>query len=450
MRGYAFYLVIASLLFSAVDRALAQLTPPVPISNPRVFRPRTPGEIKTVEDAMAAVITVTSKDLGLPLVKPLYLHLHNDTEAFAANAGAYGRRLSPEVAKFAVAVAVENRVHVNMEKVRRLTWGALMPTLAHEYAHNIEYIFSSLNRGSQWIREGFAEWVAAKVLDSLAWQEYSTSVHRATLEVQRQKASLPMLSELEDSNRWSIWANGPTGRILTYRFAFLAVAKLMERGGVPGMQKYFATLDFQTQFGIPWSEFQKELKAGIDEIQTPAQALDATGKPEWKVGYQWVYDWKSSGRNGTLTKEVTSEEVLDGLPTFVIRFGDSAEFYGSENLGLVATASKDKFLTKRSVPHEFFSWPLETRKEWKTSFILENVAQKSSQKLAFLKLVSTVEQIRVPAGVFETFKLETYGAESGALFTEQWYSPKARWFVKTRSYLPEGIREEELATFKVD
>jgi len=56
----------------------------------------------------------------------------------------------------------------------------------------------------------------------------------------------------------------------------------------------------------------------------------------------------------------------------------------------------------------------------------------------------------VPAGTFESFKIETYGAESGTLFTEQWYVPNVKWFVKTRNYLPEGVREEQLTSFKAD
>jgi hypothetical protein len=437
-------------LFSTAVPCLGQLPPPVSISDPPLFRPKAPGEIKTVEDAMAAVITVTSKDLGLPLVKPLYLHLHKDTNDFAANAGKYGRRLSPEVVKFAVAVAEENRFHVNMEKTRGRPWSALIWTLAHEYAHNVEYVFSSVNRGPQWIREGFADWVAAKVVDSLGWLDYSISTHRANLEVRRQTSSLPRLSELEDSSRWSVWANGATGSILTYRLAFLAVDKLMARGGVPAIQKYFATQDFRNHFGISWNDFEKEFKAGLLEAQLRARSLDGAEKPEWKVGYQWLYEWKSPGRRGTLNREIDREEMVDGLLTYVLRAGNSADFLSRETLGLIATASQEKLLTKRSGPHEFFSWPLTVGKEWRTSFVVENIAQKTSQKLAYVKVIAGVEEVKVPAGMFEALKIETYGTESGILVTEQWYAPKARWFVKTRSYLQDGVREEELASFKFD
>ena len=450
MRGCASCTLALILLVSAVHRGLAQPSPPVSISDPPIFRPRTPGEIKTVEEAMAAVITVTSKDLGLPIVKPLYLHLHKDTNAFAANAGKYGHRLRPEMVKFAIAVAEEGRFHVNMERARGRTWGALLRTLAHEYAHNIEYVFSSLNRASQWIREGFADWVAAKVIDSLGWQDYALSVQRARLEVQRQRSSLPNLSELEDSYKWSVWANGPIGTIMTYRFAFLAIDKLMARGGVSGMGKYFATPDFRTHFGISWSEFEKEFKASMTEAQPPALASRTMEKPEWKVGYRWVYKWKAPGQNGTLTKEIIKEEVLDGLPAYILRAGDSAEFFSRESLGLIATSLKDKLVTQRSAPHEFFSWPLGAPKEWQTAFVLENIPQKTNQRLSYLKVIPAVEEVDVPAGTFESFKIETYGPESGTLFTEQWYVPNVKWFVKTRNYLPEGVREEQLTSFKAD
>jgi hypothetical protein len=65
-------------------------------------------------------------------------------------------------------------------------------------------------------------------------------------------------------------------------------------------------------------------------------------------------------------------------------------------------------------------------------------------------VIPAVEEVDVPAGTFESFKIETYGPESGTLFTEQWYVPNVKWFVKTRNYLPEGVREEQLTSFKAD
>ncbi len=450
MRGYIAVLFAILPSLWTFNRSYAQLPPPISISNPTSFRPKSPSEIKTVEDAMAAVITVTSKDLGLPLVEPLYIHLHPDTNSFAANAGRSGRRLPAATVQFAIAVAEENRFHVNMEKARGRPWSALVWTLAHEYAHNIEYVFSSLHRGSQWLREGFAEWVAAKVLHHLGWQDYSTTVHRAILEVRRQRASLPALSELDESNRWSVWANHPNGAILTYRFAFLAVDNLLSRGGVAELRKYFATQDFQTNFGVSWNQFEKEFKAAVSESRTPTRTDGKAEKPDWKIGHQWHYAWKAPGRSGVLARDLVREEIFEGQPAYILKAGDSENFHIKDNLGLLATATKGQIATRRSAAHEFFSWPLETGKEWKTAFVRENPAQKSSDKLAYVKVIASAEEIRVPAGNFEAFKIETYGSDSGRLVTEQWYAPKVKWFVKIREYLQVGLREEELTKFNLD
>ena len=450
MRGYVAVILAALSCFCIFNRSFAQLPPPISISNLTSFRLKSPSDIKTVEDAMAAVITIASKDLGLPLVEPLYIHLHPDTNSFAAHAGKYGRRLAPTTTQFAIAVAEENRFHVNMEKARGRPWSALIWTLAHEYTHNVEYVFSSLYRGSQWLREGFADWVAAKVLHHLGWQDHSTTVHRSTLEVRRLRAFLPALTELEESNRWSVWANHPNGGILTYRFAFLAVDKLLSRAGATEMRKYFATQDFQTNFGVSWNQFEKEFKAALSESRTPNRIDGKAEKPDWKIGHQWHYAWKAPGRSGMLARELVREEIFEGQPTYVLKAGDSESFHAKESLGLLATATKGTISTRQSAAHELFSWPLESGREWKTAFARENPAQKSSAKLAYVKVIASVEEIGVPARNFEAFKIESYGSDNGRLLTEQWYAPAVKWFVKIREYFQDGVREEELIKFNLD
>ncbi len=272
-------LVAVFLLCDSIPSG-AQLAPPVAISNTRIFNPKTPGEVKTIEDAMAAIMTITTRDLGLPVVEPLYIHLHNDTNAFAANAGRSGR-LSSSVVRFASAVAEGNRFHVNLERTKGQSWGNLVNLLAHEYAHNIEFVFSSVHRAPQWIREGFAEWVAAKVVHQLGWEDYATTLHRAKLEVGRQRGSLPALTEIEDSTRWAVWAGYPNGAIYTYRLGFLAVDRLMTKSGVAGMEKYFKSQDFPTNFGLSWNEFYKEMNASLVDAQAVSVATESAAKPEW-------------------------------------------------------------------------------------------------------------------------------------------------------------------------
>lgn len=257
-------LLVGLLIVFGSAPALAQLEP-ITISNTRIFKPKNPGEVKTIEDAMAAVMTVTTQDLGLPVVEPINIYLHKDTNAFAANGGRSGMRLSSDAARFAIAVAHEGSFHINLERTQGHSWGNLVRTVAHEYAHNIEYAYSSLHRGAQWIREGFAEWVAAMVWHHLGWQDYSTTLLRAKLEVSRQRGSLPALSEIEEFRGWAVWATHPDGAVFTYRLAFLAVDKLMSKAGIQQMEKYFSNGDFSTNFGLSWNDFYKELNASLSD-----------------------------------------------------------------------------------------------------------------------------------------------------------------------------------------
>ena len=65
-------------------------------------------------------------------------------------------------------------------------------------------------------------------------------------------------------------------------------------------------------------------------------------------------------------------------------------------------------------------------------------------------VVSKVEPVQVPAGTFEAFKIEVYGAFSSKLLNEYWYSPQVKWFVRIKTYEQNGIREDELLSYKVD
>jgi hypothetical protein len=57
----------------------------------------------------------------------------------------------------------------------------------------------------------------------------------------------------------------------------------------------------------------------------------------------------------------------------------------------------------------------------------------------------------VPAGIFEAARIEVYDPKSGHLLFERWYSPRAKYYVKTRAYVTkEGLIEQDLVSFKVD
>jgi len=99
---------------------------------------------------------------------------------------------------------------------------------------------------------------------------------------------------------------------------------------------------------------------------------------------------------------------------------------------------------------QYFSWPLEVGKEWSNKYRLEKPMEKSSVTFARRSLVVGVEEVNVPAGTFQTLKVEHYDPNSGILSAEYWYSPKVKWFVKSRIYRRDGASEAELIGYKAD
>lgn len=81
---------------------------------------------------------------------------------------------------------------------------------------------------------------------------------------------------------------------------------------------------------------------------------------------------------------------------------------------------------------------------------MERLGEKSSEPFELRAVVTKLEQVKVAAGTFDAFKIEIYNARTGTLLNDYWYAPEVKWFVKYRVYNREGVREEELQSFKVD
>ena len=173
-------------------------------------------------------------------------------------------------------------------------------------------------------------------------------------------------------------------------------------------------------------------------------------KPDWKIGYWWEYAWKRPDRSGTYTEEVIREDTFEGIPSYVIKRGRKEYYYSKDVLGYIARIRKGKLDRKRTPPLQVLSWPLEVGKEWENPYLLERPKEKTSKTIDRRLVVAKVEEVKVPAGTFKAFKIERYTSYSGELFTEYWYSPKVKWFVKIKRYRRDGVRETELINYKVD
>jgi len=135
----------------------------VTISNAPDFRPASASEIKTIEQAMAAIITAARQDLGLPVerVLPVKVYIYPTRASFVRNV--YGSEFDPD-GVFVAAVAGRGEIHVNAAILKDIPVGEWVELLAHEYGHVVHSGSGFLEESAPWFREGFAEWTSARVL----------------------------------------------------------------------------------------------------------------------------------------------------------------------------------------------------------------------------------------------------------------------------------------------
>jgi hypothetical protein len=182
-------------------------------------------------------------------------------------------------------------------------------------------------------------------------------------------------------------------------------------------------------------------------VETPPAGAE---RPEWRVGYEWRYSWSDPSGKGTIVKEIIREESFEGVPAFVVKRGASEDFYTKDVLGLLGTMSGGRVTVKRSAPFQALAWPMEVGKEWTNTYVVQRADEKASESQENRVVVSKLERVTVAAGSYDAFKTEIYNARTGTLLNEYWYAPAVKWFVKSRVYNREGVREEQLSSFKLD
>ena len=422
----------------------------VTISNVPTFRPASPEQVQTVEQALAAIITVCRDDLRLPVVDPLDVRLYKNTASFAS----YGNSrwiFRSDVAHLA-ATADENKMHINLQKTQHLPWGRAIPVLAHEYGHNVENDLTSVRVHGRWFIEGFAEWVAARVVDALGWQAYELTLHRTRLQLARQRELIPTLYDLSDNRDWESFIRKPKDSVRAYDLAAAAVDRLIEKKGIASAIQYISSGDFESSFGEAEAGFKIDLENIVPKFTRQKQREFLMRKPDWKIGYHWIYEETAPGRKTALLAQINKEDSFRGRLVFLVNFGDGEELYDKHTLGFIATMKNGKLTAYQDEPSRMFEWPLQAAKEWRNTYRRRDVDSKKTDVIDRTMVVANLEEITVPAGRFISAKIEAYNNESGRLMAEYWYAPAAKWFVKTINYSAENgfARLRELRSFKVD
>jgi hypothetical protein len=228
--------------------------------------------------ALVSIAAVTEKDLGLPKLKAS-LHFFPTREALQAALEGQGAPtdLARDTAAVMMAIGGPGSVFINEAAFADLNWNSRIAVLAHELAHTMQYDFSNGRRGTsdQWLREGFAEWVQAHVLDALGVMRRDDIRTRSVRWVRDRHArkSLPPIAELATFPDWVSFHNG-RARDSLYPYAFVATDFLIQRHGVEAVTTYFKLFadsddrfaNFANAFGEQWRAFDAALREYFNRL----------------------------------------------------------------------------------------------------------------------------------------------------------------------------------------
>jgi hypothetical protein len=230
------------------------------------------------ESAVVSIAAIAERDLGLPKLQGV-LHLVPDREAMYAVLQANGA--DPATARGAadrmLAVGSNRAVYVNQAAFARLNWNARLAVLSHELAHVAQYEWSGGGRGTsdQWLREGFADWVQARVLDSMGVLRLDGTIRRNSQFISRpgRREQLPPLGRLANFPEWVAISNSPASDLL-YPYAYVATEFLVQRHSLEAVIRYFQLFaesddrfaNFTRAFGEDWQAFETALSAHVAQL----------------------------------------------------------------------------------------------------------------------------------------------------------------------------------------
>jgi predicted aspartyl protease len=173
--------------------------------------------------------------------------------------------------------------------------------------------------------------------------------------------------------------------------------------------------------------------------------------PLWKPGYEWSYRWHSPQGSGTFVWSVDREDVVDGIPVYVIKAGQRETFYRRSDLALYMERSQGVTETRWVPPVIRYSWPFTPGKTWEQTYTRERPLDRQTEvRTLECRSADREEQLTVPAGTFTSLRVTCRLMPAGSLSHEFWHSPEVRHWVRERTHFSYGVRERELTSYKVE
>ena len=171
--------------------------------------------------------------------------------------------------------------------------------------------------------------------------------------------------------------------------------------------------------------------------------------PVWKAGYEWAYSWRSTQGSGTYVWSVIREDVVDGVPLYVVKAGRRELFFRRSDLALSMERADGVTQTRWVPPLISYAWPLALGGPWEQTYTREQPQDRASETRTLrCQVADRAERVTVPAGVFTAVQVGCRFLPAGTLSRESWYSPEVGHLVRERTYFTGGPSERELTSYK--
>jgi hypothetical protein len=222
--------------------------------------------------AIATIAYILERELDIPPIDASLRFYHSrDALTNALVTSGYDTAAARRVTASVGALAADGKIILNDSVLVRRPWTQRIAVIAHELTHVVQYQLADNRRGTsdQWLREGFSEWVAVRVLEQLDVTTVARARHMRMRHV-RKAGRLPPLTRLANGDEW-LRLNGRADEVLVYPYAFLAVDLLVQQHGAPQVLEYFrlfASTDdrewaFRAAFGQDLATFDRILRERI-------------------------------------------------------------------------------------------------------------------------------------------------------------------------------------------
>ena len=177
--------------------------------------------------------------------------------------------------------------------------------------------------------------------------------------------------------------------------------------------------------------------------------------PPTKVGAAWTAATRDTGSFGSGTSQLNGKflpnRTWQGREVHAFEAGGFTTLMSTGKANFIVTLKGDAPVTSWNPPIGW-QWPLEVGKSWTARTKQTNHAAKTAIDLEYTQTVEAYEQITVPAGTYQTFRVRTVNSLGDE--NVQWWSPDTGIFMKqslrrsAKHPAGAGTRELEVTSFR--